>query len=80
MAVVAAAWWSGLLVVIQRSGLWAELGWAGLGWAGLLGWARPRYKLLLDTAECCMLTLHQDIYSTVSKRYNEIYSEFLCRI
>ena len=27
--------------------------WAGLGWAGLLGWARPRYKLLVDTADCC---------------------------
>ena len=84
MAVVAAAWWSGLLVVIQRSGLWARL--AGLlGWAGLGCWAGPglaiNYCLILQSAaECCMLTLDQDIYSTVSKRYNELYSEFLCRI
>ena len=66
MAVVAAAWWSGLLAVIQRRGLWAGLGW--LGWAAGLGcWAGPglaiNYCLILQSAaDGCMLTLHQDIY------------------
>ena len=70
MAVVAAAWWSGLLAVIQRRGLWAGLGWAD--WAAGLGcWAGPglaiNYCLILQSAaDGCMLTLHQDIYSHIS--------------
>ena len=43
--------WLGWLGWASGLGCWSGLGW--LGWAGLLGWARPRYKLLLDTAECC---------------------------